>query len=128
MPTRTPAPYAATTGRSATTPSDWRPPTSAGTARTGPTRWTTPWPSAPSTTPCSTWAYWLFDLGVLGLTEDLRVRVSGLYTARSGAGRAVDILQDRPLARPRPGLPRTAETFVRWHTAQVFKHTAAPAA
>ncbi|MFF4650052.1 phosphorothioated DNA-binding restriction endonuclease [Streptomyces sp. NPDC001380] len=70
----------------------------------------------------------LFDLGVLGLTEDLRVRVSGLYTARSEAGRAVDVLQDRPLALPRPGLPRTAESFVRWHTAQVFKHTAAPAA
>lgn len=32
----------------------------------------------------------LFDLGVLGLTAELRIRVSSLYVARSDAGWAVD--------------------------------------
>ena len=34
----------------------------------------------------------LFDLGVVGITEDRRICVSGLYVARNEAGRAVDAL------------------------------------
>lgn len=64
----------------------------------------------------------LFDLGALGLTPDLRIRVSPRYTARGRAGRAVDDLHDAPLARPRPGRPPVDEAFVRWHDRQVFKH------
>ncbi|NJQ03593.1 phosphorothioated DNA-binding restriction endonuclease [Streptomyces zingiberis] len=65
----------------------------------------------------------LFDFGVLGLTEDLRVRVSARYTARSEAGRAVDALHGRPLAPPRPGCAAPGPRHVAWHSRQVFKHT-----
>ena len=48
----------------------------------------------------------LFDLGVLGLTAELYIRVSSLYVARSHAGRrAVDDLSGQPLLAPRPGQP-----------------------
>lgn len=63
----------------------------------------------------------LFDLGVLGLTPDLHVRVSQLYVTRSEAGRAVDALHDRPLATPRPGRPAVDPEHVEWHGLQVFK-------
>ncbi|MEU4686004.1 phosphorothioated DNA-binding restriction endonuclease [Streptomyces xinghaiensis] len=65
----------------------------------------------------------LFDHGVLGLTEDLRIRVSGLYTCRGDAGGAVDDLHGRRLAAPRPGSPAPAPRYVAWHSRQVFKHT-----
>jgi len=64
----------------------------------------------------------LFDLGVLGLTADLRIRVSELYVARSEAGRAVDSLAGRRLAAPRPGKPLLDRVFVSWHDKQVFKY------
>src|SRR6266568_8322611 len=38
----------------------------------------------------------LFDLGVVGITEDRRICVSGLYVARNEAGRAVDALVGQP--------------------------------
>ncbi|WP_156722307.1 phosphorothioated DNA-binding restriction endonuclease [Streptomyces apocyni] len=63
----------------------------------------------------------LLDLGVLGLTEELLIQVSGQYVARSEAGRAVDTLHGRRLARPRPGCPVVQGEFVRWHGRQVFK-------
>jgi putative restriction endonuclease len=63
----------------------------------------------------------LFDLGVLGLTLDHRVRVSGLYVARSDAGRAVHGLAGRPLSAPQPGQPRIDASYVNWHVKQVFK-------
>jgi putative restriction endonuclease len=63
----------------------------------------------------------LFDLGVLGLTADLRVRVSSLYVARSDAGRAVDRLAGRALLIPRPGQPVVELDHVSWHHRQVFK-------
>jgi putative restriction endonuclease len=69
----------------------------------------------------------LFDLGVLGLTADLRVRVSELYVARSEAGRAVDLLAGRRLAVPRPGKPLLDGVFVSWHDKQVFKYAGAAA-
>ncbi|MFP3987143.1 HNH endonuclease [Streptomyces sp. E11-3] len=70
----------------------------------------------------------LLDLGVLGLTEELQIQVSGQYVARSEAGRAVDTLHGRRLARPRPGCPAVQGDFVRWHGRQVFKGPAAAVA
>ena len=70
----------------------------------------------------------LFDLVVLGLTADLRVCVSGLYVARSEAGRAVDALVGQPLLAPRPGLPAVELVHVDWHHRQVFKGSAAETA
>lgn len=63
----------------------------------------------------------LFDLGALGLTADHRIRVSGLYVARSDAGRAVHGLAGRPLIAPQPGQPRIDVSYVDWHITQVFK-------
>ena len=71
----------------------------------------------------------LLDLGVLGLTTDLRIRVSGLYVARSDAGRrAVDDLSGQPLLIPRPGQPAVELDHVDWHHRQVFKGADAEAA
>ena len=61
----------------------------------------------------------LFDRGVLGLTDEHQVQVSGSYRA-VGAGRAVYDLHDRPL-RPRPGTTLPAAAHVLWHRSQVFK-------
>jgi putative restriction endonuclease len=63
----------------------------------------------------------LLDLGVLGITADLRIRVSGLYVARSDAGRAIDTLAGQPLLVSRPGQPSVDLVFVDWHAVQVFK-------
>lgn len=63
----------------------------------------------------------LFDLGVLGLTADHHIRVSGLYVARSEAGRAVHGLAGRPLMAPQPGRPTIDVSYVNWHIKQVFK-------
>lgn len=62
----------------------------------------------------------LFDLGVLGLTEDYAVDVTASYTARTGAGRRVYDLHGLAL-RPRPGTTMPAAPHVRWHREQVFK-------
>ena len=70
----------------------------------------------------------LLDLGVLGLTADRRICVSGLYVARSDAGKAVDALAGQPLLAARPGQPAVDIAYVSWHSVQVFKgsHEAAP--
>ncbi len=70
----------------------------------------------------------LFDLGVLGLTADLRIRVSALYVARSDADRAVDRLAGQALIAPRPGQPVVELDHVSWHHLQVFKGADAEAA
>lgn len=62
----------------------------------------------------------LFDRGALGLTDDLRIQISPLYTARTDAGRLVYELSDRAV-RPRPGATPPAAGHVRWHQDQVFK-------
>jgi putative restriction endonuclease len=62
----------------------------------------------------------LFDLGVLGLTIDLRIQVSTTFTARTHAGRAVYELHGREL-EPRPGTIVPAEPHLAWHRTQVFK-------
>jgi putative restriction endonuclease len=63
----------------------------------------------------------LFDLGVLGITEDRRIRVSSLYVARNEAGLAVDALAGKPLLIPRPQLPVVDIIHISWHQDQVFK-------
>ena len=63
----------------------------------------------------------LFDLGVLGITEDRRIRVSTLYVARNEAGQAVDALAGKPLLTPRPHQPTVDIVYVSWHHRQVFK-------
>ena len=70
----------------------------------------------------------LFDLGVLGLTGECRIRVSGLYVARSDAGRAVDRLAGQALIAPRPGQPVVELGHISWHGRQVFKGADAEAA
>jgi putative restriction endonuclease len=62
----------------------------------------------------------LFDLGVLGLDTGLRVLVSDVFTARTGAGRAVYDLHGREL-QPRPGTAAPAGGHVSWHASEVFK-------
>jgi putative restriction endonuclease len=63
----------------------------------------------------------LFDLGVLGITEDRRIRVSSLYVARNEAGQAVDALAGKPLLIPRPHQPTVDVVYISWHHRQVFK-------
>jgi putative restriction endonuclease len=65
----------------------------------------------------------LFDLGVLGITEDRRIRVSSLYVARTEAGKAVDALEGKPLLIPRPHQPTVDVIHISWHHRQVFKRT-----
>jgi len=63
----------------------------------------------------------LFDLGVLGITEDRRMRVSSLYVARNEAGLAVDALAGKPLLIPKPQQPVVDIIHISWHQDQVFK-------
>lgn len=65
----------------------------------------------------------LFDLGALGLDDDLTVLVSEAFTARTAAGRAVYDLQGQRL-QPRPGTVRPAAKHLAWHTNEVFKSPA----
>jgi putative restriction endonuclease len=65
----------------------------------------------------------LFDIGVLGITEDRRIRVSSLYVARTEAGKAVDALEGSPLLIPRPHQPTVDVIHISWHHRQVFKQT-----
>lgn len=62
----------------------------------------------------------LFDLGVLGLDPSFRVLVSGSFSARTPAGRAVYELHGQKLS-PRPGTLLPAAPHVSWHASQVFK-------
>jgi putative restriction endonuclease len=62
----------------------------------------------------------LFDLGVLGLDDRQRIRVSSAFTARTPAGRALYDLHGHEL-QPRPGTPLPALQHVRWHSTEVFK-------
>ena len=63
----------------------------------------------------------LFDLGVLGITEDRRIRVSSLYVARNETGIAVDALAGTPLIVPRPQQLKVDVIHISWHDNQVFK-------
>jgi putative restriction endonuclease len=62
-----------------------------------------------------------FDLGVLGITEDRRIRVPRLYVARNETGQAVDALAGKPLLIPRLRQPTVDVVYISWHHRQVFK-------
>ena len=64
----------------------------------------------------------LFDRGVLGLDEELRVLVSSRFSARTAVGRQVYELHGRHL-RTRPGTMLPAVEHVSWHVTEVFKGT-----
>jgi putative restriction endonuclease len=66
----------------------------------------------------------LFDYGVLGLSPDLRIRVSPDYVGTSEAGGAVYELNGKPVIVIRPVQPRQPSidvVYIDWHTVQVFK-------
>jgi putative restriction endonuclease len=63
----------------------------------------------------------LFDLGVLSITEDRRIRMSSLYVARTEAGKAVDAPAGKPLLIPRPRQPTVDVGYISWHHRHVFK-------
>ncbi|AEW96192.1 MULTISPECIES: phosphorothioated DNA-binding restriction endonuclease [Streptomycetaceae] len=64
----------------------------------------------------------LFDKGVLGLTEELRITVSRRFIARGEVARGqVVALAGRGLWGPQPGSDRVAGAYVQWHTTQVFR-------
>ncbi|MCK8676439.1 phosphorothioated DNA-binding restriction endonuclease [Streptomyces lichenis] len=63
----------------------------------------------------------LFDKGVLGLGEDLRVVVSARFTGRSAAAeQQVRALSGRALIGPRTGSAPVAAEHRSWHTDHVF--------
>lgn len=62
----------------------------------------------------------LFDLGALGLSKGLEIKVSREYTARTETGRGVYDLHGR-LLRPRPGTVVPADEHLVWHDREVFK-------
>ena len=65
--------------------------------------------------------YALFDVGVLGITDERRICVAGLYVARNEASRVVDEVAGKPLLIPRPHQPTVDVIHISWHHQQVFK-------
>jgi putative restriction endonuclease len=65
----------------------------------------------------------LFDRGVLGLDDQLRVAVSTQFSARTPVGRMVYDLHGRAL-QARPGTVLPAIDHVVWHDREVFKGSA----
>jgi putative restriction endonuclease len=63
----------------------------------------------------------LFDIGVLGVTTDRRLKVSALYVARNATGRALDDLAGRALPEPRPADSLIHTENLEWHGREVFK-------
>jgi putative restriction endonuclease len=67
----------------------------------------------------------LLDTGVLGLTDEHRLRVSMYFVARSEMGqRMVLDLAGRILLDPQRGQPKVLVEHIGWHTSQVFKSPA----
>lgn len=64
----------------------------------------------------------LLDRGAIGLRDPGTVVVSTRFSAVGAVGRAVYELHGREL-RPRPGTRLPADTYVAWHTSEVFKGT-----
>jgi putative restriction endonuclease len=69
----------------------------------------------------------LFDKGVLGIGDGLRIMVSQQFIGRSRAAREhVTALAGRPLIGPHPGTRPIAATHRSWHTSQVFHRSPRP--
>jgi putative restriction endonuclease len=67
----------------------------------------------------------LFDSGVLGLSEDMRINVSKRFVARAPAGeRLVLDLAGRDVRQPQAGDDRPALDRITWHATQVFRSPA----
>ena len=62
----------------------------------------------------------LFDRGAIGLDQNHRIQVSGLFSARTDAAKTIYDLHDKPL-NPRRGTSLPAPDHVAWHGSQVFK-------
>jgi len=62
----------------------------------------------------------LFDRGALGLDQEYRILVSGIFSARTDAAKRIYDLQSRPL-RPRRGTALPAGEHVAWHDREVFR-------
>jgi putative restriction endonuclease len=62
----------------------------------------------------------LFDRGALGLDEEHRITVSGVFSARTDAAKRIYELHGRPL-RPRRGTHLPAVPHVAWHGREVFR-------
>ena len=64
----------------------------------------------------------LFDLGVMGLNEDLAIDVSErFYTESSAANGVVRDLKGKPIDRFRKVRSKVSPTNIKWHRTQVFK-------
>jgi putative restriction endonuclease len=71
----------------------------------------------------------LFDNGVLGVTEDWRVTVSGDFVGRSASAHThVLSLCGQPATQPQALYPPPKPEFIAWHGDEVFKHPARKAA
>ena len=57
----------------------------------------------------------LFDLSVLGITEDQRIRVSSLYVARNEAGHGRGRARGKTPPHPRPQQPKVDIIYISWH-------------
>jgi putative restriction endonuclease len=62
----------------------------------------------------------LFDRGALGLDEEYRILVSGVFSARTEAAKRIYDLHGRPL-QPRRGTDLPAVPYVAWHGKEVFR-------
>ncbi|MEU3945833.1 phosphorothioated DNA-binding restriction endonuclease [Streptomyces sp. NPDC029526] len=70
----------------------------------------------------------LFDKGVLGVGDDLRILVSQRFVGHSSAAREqVTALAGRPVIGPQPGTAPLAAAHRDWHTRQVFHGDPRPA-
>ena len=63
----------------------------------------------------------LFDLGAIGLTEDLTIRVSQDVNGSTGVNEWILAYVGRPLRRPQSGQPPPGRVHVLWHGNEVFK-------
>ncbi|HTJ68793.1 MAG TPA: HNH endonuclease [Actinospica sp.] len=67
----------------------------------------------------------LFDMGVLGVTEDWRISVSGNFVGRSATARAhVLSLGGQPATPPQALYSHPKPEYITWHQHEVFKHPA----
>lgn len=67
----------------------------------------------------------LFDMGVLGVTEDWRISVSGNFVGRSATARAhVLSLANQPATPPQALYSHPKPEYITWHRDEVFKHPA----
>ena len=62
-----------------------------------------------------------FDLGAIGLTEDLHVRVASAFNGSPAAHQFVTEFNGQPLRGPQPGLEPVHPEHRNWHAREVFR-------